>query len=151
MSPIDLDELEKLHAAATQGEWLRENKEVYTLVHARWSKGLEEFKSRGSFTAWVQADRSETLEHANAQAEADAEYLRVALNTLPALFAELRELRELVGCGISFKIGRCYVSVADQDDPDCGWCFEAQPGPLVYMPSFSAALAAARKWEAENA
>ena len=65
---------------------------------------------------------------------------------LQSAIAELRELRELVGCAFGFNVGRCVVSRrADRWE--------------VYYPiprtsdhdTLPEALEAARKWEAENA
>lgn len=175
VKPVDLDALEYLYAKATQGEWLRDGALVYTLVHSGWWKGVEQFQNRGTFRAHVQRLPSgETTESAEAQAIADTEYLHFALRNFPALIAELRELRELVGCATEFQIS-ARITIAKRAGRDTvrwavyrdrSFClandgeWEYEPLPSSRSDEFIArcryatlakALEAARKWEDENA
>lgn len=74
-TPVDLDHLEKLHAAATQGEWRID--EDGNLVVDRASRK----KSYVADCAWAE--------------DPDGLYIAATHNALPALIAEVRALREV--------------------------------------------------------
>ena len=146
---VDLDALEKLHAASTQGEW-----RVNYLSNK-----------------WILLP---TNTEGDDNRIDNAEFVAAAHNALPALIAELRELRELVGLATEFEpIEDVKISLRSAVDGRRRWAVVihnsvlAKDGELEYEPlpssrteefikrtrydSIQEALAAARKWEAENA
>ncbi len=82
---FDLDKLEALLNATTQGEWLRVDRTVYSLEPDGWRKGVEQFRNR--FSCSISRDGSGAPED---ELIANAEFIVVAKNALPALIALAR-------------------------------------------------------------
>jgi len=137
LKPVDLDALEKLHAASTQGEW-----RVNYLSNK-----------------WILLP---TNTEGDDNRIDNAEFVAAAHNALPALIAELRELRELVGRKVVTKI-ICRIDVGSR----LGWGVfrfrETKREVRIYEPAGLSSSdldpllnfcinsnAAARKWEPET-
>ena len=82
-TPTDLDELDRLRAAATQGEW-RAPAKVNIAVHA------------DDCAIYVNRPVGDEAPETRARWDADARWIATAHNAYPAMAAELRELRAKV-------------------------------------------------------
>lgn len=70
-------------------------------------------------------------------------------NQFPALIAELRELRELVGMATVYELRMATVRcVPTRCGDECEWYCERDSGSTTVHATLPEALAAARKWEA---
>lgn len=87
--PERIAEVLEYEAKATPGPWLREGSLIYTLMHAGWRKGVEQFKN--SFSIRVERDR-ETPE---SEMEATIALIMAARTDLPSAVREIQRLRGL--------------------------------------------------------
>lgn len=71
--------METLEVKHTPGPWLRDGKTIYSLTHAGWRKGIEQFKNR--FSATIQGD----FETPIFELEANADLIAAAPELLKAL------------------------------------------------------------------
>lgn len=82
-------ELKKLAEAATQSEWQKEGRTVYSLMHHGWHKGEEQFKNRFWMPAYKSPECPEEELEANVAFIAAAN--PAAILELLAINAELAE------------------------------------------------------------
>jgi hypothetical protein len=92
MTPqIDLDELQRLLDAATPGEWLAHS------AYISHDDGSWSITSTNSAMEVVDGYSDPSMgDNSVRLSRADAEFIAVAHNALPALIVEVRRLRELV-------------------------------------------------------
>lgn len=104
---IDLDELMRLHAAATPGPW---KIGAWNGIVAESPRGVE----------WDKALFSVAL-NAEKTAKADAAYICAACNAVPELVARIRELETEL-----YEAVGCIISNESQTMIDCRICFFEQ-------------------------
>lgn len=156
MSQVDLDALEKVYAASTPGEWWAHKYSNYT--------GWSIFAPDAGCIAerWYSTGRQDEIPRNDL-------FIVAAHNQLPALIAELRELRvenqDLVGRAMQFVFSRkgdgvypwqtkqfLFVQRTRVKGEDIPETWELSQDGLHGQPmTLPEALAAARKWEAEHA
>ena len=118
--PADLDELDRLRAAATQGEW-RAPAKVNIAVHA------------DDCAIYVNRPVGDEAPETRARWDADARWIATAHNAYPAMAAELRELRRIVAATIV-------------NDADGAPCYRTANGiPQTMPPSIERTVRSARK------
>ncbi len=135
---VDLDALEKLWAATTPGEWWTQKYSNYT--------GWSIFAPNAGCIAerWYSTGQQDEIPRNDL-------FIAAAHNTLPALIDELRELRELVGLVTNLRTKDWEISKGRNHDSEERWLFAPYRSATVECNTLTEAIAAARKWEAENA
>lgn len=81
---VDLAELKAKALAATPGEWMREDRTVYALMHHGWRKGEELFKNRMDLRVFCDRNHME-------EEEANAAYIAAA--SPPVVLALIERLQ----------------------------------------------------------
>ena len=141
MTDEDLKRLEELANAATPGPWYAHNPDddycmnvfVVTTSKAEPDVGVDERKNdHGEVVALTLFQAPRVADHASMRWEADADFIAVAREAVPALIAEVRRLHSTLswrcaGCGAAFPMAPGMgLAAAKGDETRCFRCVQIE-------------------------